>query len=68
MSVVGACEAVGRTFEGVGAESSWGGDARLRAEGRSGRCGGGGEFGSARMSEAAGRVRAGLTSLVVKHA
>lgn len=33
-----------------------------------GGCGGGGEFGSAGMSEAAGRVRAGLTSLVVKHA
>lgn len=33
-----------------------------------GGCGGGGEFGSVGMSEAAGRVRAGLTSLVVKHA
>lgn len=33
-----------------------------------GGCGGGGEFGSVGMSEAAGRVRAGLTSLVVKQA
>lgn len=33
---MGSCEVVGRTFEGVEAESSWGGDAMLRAEGRSG--------------------------------